>query len=233
MGVDAPGHGAAQLSGGVGGGLGALGFDEVDDGLGLAQIHPPVEEGPLGEPPRARPAGRRGRRGPPAQRPAPPGSRGSETPLCPRRCRSGGPRETVSMASSMTRPRLSRSWPRISCRSGTVSAVAAAPGREHRRRPAGCNRAGEPHDADGADDPPGGHRGNDIGHENRLRWRLRRRFIDRYGYYTGLTPGTSRARAGNRGAGREKPAILAEKVPKNHLTNPAGIDIMVQPRRRG
>ena len=43
---------AVQLGGGVFRGGGGLGINEVDDGLRLRQVHPSVEEGPLGEFPR-------------------------------------------------------------------------------------------------------------------------------------------------------------------------------------
>ena len=42
-------QGAAHLGGGVGGHVGGLGLDQVDDGLRPGQVHLPVEEGPLSE----------------------------------------------------------------------------------------------------------------------------------------------------------------------------------------
>ena len=40
---------AAHLSGGIGGGIRRLGFNQIDDGLRLGQIHAPVEKSPLGK----------------------------------------------------------------------------------------------------------------------------------------------------------------------------------------
>ena len=48
-GADPAQQGAAHLSGGVGGGVGGLSVDEIRHGLGLGQVHAPVEEGPPGE----------------------------------------------------------------------------------------------------------------------------------------------------------------------------------------
>ena len=47
--VDPFAHRARDLPGGVGRGVGGLGVDEVDDGLGLGQVQLAVEKGPLGE----------------------------------------------------------------------------------------------------------------------------------------------------------------------------------------
>ena len=154
-------HGAAQLAGGVGGGLGALGLDEVDDGLGLGKIHPAIQKSALGELPGA----------------CLPGALGKE--------RLQGGREHRRRAVTVKLRRILAGIG-VGCpghgEHGLVDDAPLAvvegaqdqlailhglcgglpPGRKHGKSQRDAALSREAHDSDGADHAPGGHGGNDI-----------------------------------------------------------------------